>query len=79
MIYWLYTQITLNNTYRVFKLVRLLKVLTSITDILLPSKCLKIVNLYIQVTQYITSKVSTPFQPINNLNITKTCCFFLFF
>ena len=40
MIYWLYTQITLNNTYRVVKLVRLLKVLSFITDMLLPSKCL---------------------------------------
>ena len=28
-------------------------------------------NLYTQVTQYTASKVSAPFQPIPNLNITK--------
>jgi hypothetical protein len=35
LIYWFYTQIILNNTYRVVKLGRLLKALSFITDIIL--------------------------------------------
>jgi hypothetical protein len=34
--------------------------------------CIDILNGYIQFTKYIASKVSTPFQPMNNLNITLT-------